>query len=80
MSVENGQRIGFLPGTAARAPDLDGRPSGEHGQHLLAERQEEFRIAEHVADLDGQELQQHREGFRFVQHAFLQPRQRRHAE
>lgn len=71
---QDGERIHFLAGAAARDPDLQRGVGSEHRGHMLAQADVVRGVAEHFRDGDGQVLQQLAEGVGLVQHARLQLR------
>src|SRR5207237_9722715 len=76
LAQQDGQRVRLLARAATRDPDLQRWVRSQDGHHLLANRREGGGLAEHVAHLDGEVLEQRGKGGRIAQDAFLQLRER----
>ncbi|MNT45840.1 hypothetical protein D3C72_1824430 [compost metagenome] len=71
FAQHNGHRIHLFTGAASGDPDLDRRVGSQQRHHFLADGQEVRGVTKHLADRNGQQLQQLHESGRIVQDLFL---------
>jgi hypothetical protein len=77
---EDGERVDLFAGAAAGDPHPRGRVGGKRRQHVGTQRAEVGRVAEELADRDGQNRKQPGKRRRIAQRRVLQILDRGHAE
>ena len=80
LAQQDRERIRLLAGAAARHPHAQRRIGAQQRHDLRPQHAVVARVAEHLAHLDREVVEQHGEEGRFVQHAVLHLRQRAAAE
>jgi len=74
FTQHDGHGIGFLTGTAAGHPHFQRGIGAQQRCHFFPQGTEVGRIAEHLAHLHGEVVEQHGKNRRLVQHLVLQLR------